>query len=292
MKKLLFLIYIINTIIETISPEQMENFLPKEMHEWKIIEPARLYKGELIYDYMNGAGEVYLAYNFDKLLVQRYQHNKLPEILVEVFDMQTSENAYGVFTNLQRSGIELNIGNNSDYNKGLLCFWKSKYFIYIQVEFESDETKKAVIDIGKHIANSIVEKGEIPELVKRLPQEIFIKNSIKYFYRYEILNLHYFIASENILNLNQNTRAVLARLKQDKSYFLIIKYPTQEKTELALQNFKQKYMSDAGQDNYIKTENNLYTLIEQEENFLMIIFDAKSPKKAYDVFKIIKRSLL
>lgn len=278
--------------MESIPLNQMEIFLPKEINNWKIVESHKVYKGDLIYDYMNGAGEVYLAYNFEKLLVQRYQHENLPDILVEIFDMQTPENAYGIFTNLQRSGTELNIGNNSDYKNGILCFWKGKYFIYLLVEYETEETKTAIINIGKHIANSIEEKGEIPELVKQLPQNLFTKNSIRYFYRNEILNLHYFIASENILYLNQNTRGVLAQLKHDKSYLLIIKYPTRDKAELAFQNFKNKYMPDAGQDNFIKTENNLYTVIEQTENFLMIIFDAKKLEKANEVFKKVKKGIL
>lgn len=292
MIRIYFLGYFFYLTIGTIFFNHMETFLPKEVHNWKILEPHKIYYGELIYDYMDGAGEVYLAYNFEKLLVQRYYNENHPEILVEIFDMQTSENAYGIFSNLKRGGKELNIGINSDYKNGLLCFWKGKYFIYLQVEYETEETKRAIIEIGNFIANSIKEKGEIPDLVKRLPEHLFIKNSIRYFYRNEILNLHYFVASENILYLDQDTRAILAQMKNDKSYLLVIKYPTKEKSELALNNFKQKYMPDAVQDNLIKTENNLYTAIDHTQNYLMIIFDTKSPDKADEIFKKIKRVLL
>lgn len=288
----LLLLYFSNIFIVTSFHIQMENFLPQKVHNWRIIEPSKLYKGDLIYDYMNGAGEVYLSYNFQKLLVQRYSHLNLPEILVEIFDMQTPENAYGIFTNSQRGGTELNIGNHSEYKNGLLCFWKSKYFICIQIEQESEEAKTAIIYIAKHIADSIKDKGEVPDLVMRLPQNLFIKNSIRYFYRNEILNLHYFVASENILNLNKDTRAVLAKLKKGKSYFLIIKYQTKTDTEIAFLNFKQKFMPDAEQNNFIKTENNYYTLIDQTENFIMIVFDAKNPEYALDIINKVKKRLL
>ena len=48
---------------------------------------------------MNGAGEVYLAYGFQRLLVQRYARPNQEEILVEVFDMGYPRNAYGALTN-------------------------------------------------------------------------------------------------------------------------------------------------------------------------------------------------
>ena len=42
--------------------------LPKEINGWSVTEEDRLFDPETIFDYINGAGEVYRAFNFKSLL--------------------------------------------------------------------------------------------------------------------------------------------------------------------------------------------------------------------------------
>ena len=41
--------------------------LPKEINGWSVTEEDRLFDPETIFDYINGAGEVYRAFNFKSL---------------------------------------------------------------------------------------------------------------------------------------------------------------------------------------------------------------------------------
>ena len=52
-----------------------------------------------------------------------YQKEGQPEIIVDLFDMGTSQNAYGVFSHA-RETVEQNFGQGSQYTEGLLIFWK------------------------------------------------------------------------------------------------------------------------------------------------------------------------
>lgn len=287
-KFLLIPIFIIS--MDTLDQSLMSKLLPNKVLQWKIVEPCRFYPGEKIYDYMDGAGEVYLAYRFKNLLVQRFHRTNYPEILVEVFDMETPENAFGIFTNSQMQGETFNIGTDSDYKNGLLCFWKSKYFVCIRVEQESKETKKAIIEIGKYISKSLKSEDKKPDLISYLPEKLLVRKSIRYFYRHEILNLHYFIAGENVLNLSDDTKAVLAQLKDD-GYFLLVKYPSNEKARKAIESFRHHYSTGVEGNDNIRTENGKWITSEAIRNYLLIVFDAKNLANVTDIINKVKGKL-
>ncbi|MCI0473474.1 MAG: hypothetical protein L0Y76_07815, partial [Ignavibacteria bacterium] len=170
----------------------MQKFLPQSIGQWSITEPARFYYGDQIFHYMDGAGEVYLAYKFRDLLVQRYSSPDKKEILVEIFDMGSPANAYGIYTYMQGRGPSVNIGQDGEYKSGLLCFWKSKYFVSIKIEKEEDPAKSVVMDLGIFISDIIKPQAERPSILNYLPDDLYITNSLKYFYRYEILNNHFY----------------------------------------------------------------------------------------------------
>lgn len=107
---------------------ELRDLLPMEIHGWKTAEEDREFNPETIFDYIDGAGEVYRAYNFEKLLSRHYFKKGQPEIFADVFDMGTPADAFGVFTH-DLEGEDLGIGQGSTYNGGLLSFWKDRFFL-------------------------------------------------------------------------------------------------------------------------------------------------------------------
>ncbi len=51
-----------------------------------------------IFDYMDGAGELYLAYGFRSLLVRDYAKPGEPKITCELYQMPSSADAFGLFS--------------------------------------------------------------------------------------------------------------------------------------------------------------------------------------------------
>ncbi len=47
---------------------------------------------------MNGGGELYLAYRFDRLDVYHYEAKGQNKILVEVYQMKTTDDAFGLLS--------------------------------------------------------------------------------------------------------------------------------------------------------------------------------------------------
>lgn len=276
---------------DTSTQTVMRKFIPPSISKWNALEPSHLYIDEEIFDYMDGAGEIYRAYNFQKLIVQRYACPDQEEILAEIFDMGSARNAFGVYTYMQGRGTSVTIGQDGEYKLGLLCFWKDKYFVCIRVEKENPEASKAVFDLGGTIAHAISTKGERPAILKHLPVNRYLDNSLRYFYRYEILNIHFYVADGNILNLNDSTDGVLIRLKVDKSFMLLISYQTKEQTNSAYNSFLNHYMPDATGSGIIKTENKKWTACEKHKSYLIINFDSPTKEQAMNSLDIFKRKL-
>ncbi|MDI6765475.1 MAG: hypothetical protein QME52_01405 [Bacteroidota bacterium] len=282
---------LLTTLENAIAQSPMHEFLPKNILGWKTSEATKLYSDKEIYDYMNGAGEIYRAYNFKDLLVQRYINKQQQEILVEIFDMQSSEDAFGVFTHTHGRGKKANIGQGSEYQRGLLCFWKERYFICIRAENETPDAKKTVLELGKYISKAIKVKGNKPALLQFLSENEYVDSNLRYFHKYEILNIHFYIADENILYLDENSNGLIVPHKEDKSRLLLLQYPSEEKSTIAYQNFLKHYMPDATTEGIIQTENRKYTISEKVKNYIFIIFDATDQKHGIAIIEKIKRRL-
>jgi hypothetical protein len=267
-------------------------FLPDEINGWNVEDDDRTYDPETIFDYIDGAGEVYRSYNFRTLYVRRYVKEGEPDIVADCFDMGTSEDAFGVFTH-DLEGEEVGIGQGSAYNAGLLSFWKSHYFVSLYAEEETEKAKEAVLALGQKIAASIGEEGEKPDLISLLPGENLVEKSVHYFHNHTILNYHFFVADENILLLDQKTEVVLGTYERDddRIRLLLIRYPETNEAAGAYKSFTKNYMPDAESPGLVQTENTLWTAAKVKERFLMIAFDCPTDLSARTLVQDVERKI-
>ena len=266
--------------------------LPKEINGWEAKDPDEFYDPNTIFDYINGAGEVYRAYNFERLLARHFTKEAEPRIIADLFDMGTAKNAYGVFTH-DPEGEDVGIGQGSTYKGGLLSFWKGSFFISLYAEEETEEAKEALIALGKMVASSIKQEGALPDLVSLFPRENLKERGIQYFCNHLILNYHFFVADENILFLGKETEAALAAYKEGNEivHVLLVRYPEAGKVEEAYKSFIQVYMPEAKDSGLIRTENDKWTAVRLKGDLLIIVFDAPSSSQAEAMIaRILERS--
>jgi len=291
MGSLVFLLPLLMAPSDTLSPSVMQKLLPAAVSTWQWSEPSKVYSGREIFQYMDGAGEVYLAYGFQRLLVQRYARPNQEEILVEVFDMGASRNAYGAFTSIRGYGTRADIGQEGEYKAGLLAFWKGRYFVCVIIERENEEARRAVYQLASLIAEGIKEEGSKPLILRLLPEGEYTPETLRYFYRNEILNIHFFVADKNLLHLSDNTDAVLVRMKSNKSYLLIIQYPHLDDAAAAFRDFTAGYMPESGERGIVQTENKKWTICRRFGNTLSVVFDAPSQTEAEILLDALQRRL-
>jgi hypothetical protein len=262
---------------------------PEKILGWKVHGKVETYNRETIFDYMNGAGEIYLAYDFRELSVQRYIKPKSPDIVLEIFDMGSSEDAFGVFSHGQgrEEGLKVKqfkgskVGQDSEYSRGLLCFWKDRFFVSIYAERETLQAKKAVLALGNVISKRIKTEGKKPSLLNYLPEDKFSEKSLRYFHRHEILNYHYFVADKNILHLDRHTNALFVQYRDDKGYLLLVEYREPNQAKKAHENFTDAYMPEAKHRGIVQIENGRWVAVRLEKNFMIVVFDAISEAEAF-----------
>ena len=274
------------------SPKTMEmrDFVPGEFQGWQAQDTIEVYDRETIFDYIDGAGEIYRSYGFRKLVVLRMSRAGQPAIVVELFDMGTSEDAYGI-SNFSGEGEEAGIGQGSEYRKGLLCFWQSNFFVCIQTERETPEAKEALLGLAREIEGRIATTGEKPELLGCLPDEGLQRESIRYFHIHSSLNYHYFVADQNILNLDRQTEAVLARYEPDECYLLCIRYPSPERAKEAYGSFVNAYIPEAKESGIAQIENGKWVVAKLEREFIVVVFDAPTRPFAEDLVRAVRGKL-
>jgi len=257
----------------------MQQLVPAEMLGWKTQPGIEEYDRETIFSYINGAGEVYLSYGFQKVAVTRLAKEGAPEITIEIFDMNKAEDAYGVFSH-SRESEETGIGQGYEYRGSLLCFWKSQFFVCVQAEKETPESKEAVFALARAIDAKIPASGDKPQLVNFLPSENLDAGGVRFFHIHPSLNYHYFMAEDNILNLGLETRAMMGHYRPGGAYLLCIQYPTPEQAETAMNSFYENYVPEAEETGAAQVEQGKWVAVGTLNDYLVIALDGPSESEA------------
>jgi hypothetical protein len=258
------------------------SFRFRQVNGWHKTEKRETYDRESLFEYIDGAAELYLSYDFQELIVNYLVKADEAGITVELYRMGSSKDAFGIFSHDQEGG-DIGIGQGSEYGSGWLRFWKGAFFVSVFSDMESEEVKAAILNIGRSIATMIRVPGKKPEILSYVPKD-HLKH-VRYFHTYEILNRHYFIANQNILRLNEHTDALLVQYEASKgkmstgpkeTFLLLIQYPDVVQAKIASKAFLDAYMPEAGQTGVLKAENGLWTALRLHGNFVVVVFDAQT----------------
>jgi hypothetical protein len=261
---------------------------PAAPESWKWDGNEEIYESRAIFDYIDGAGEVYLAYNFKNLTVRQFEKSGYPRIIAELYDMGSPNDAYGIFS-LERQDEEAGIGQGSEFGGGLLRFWKGKFFVSVYADGEGPEAGQTILSLGRAIANAIPLTGQTPKLIRALPDGKMglVEKSIRYLHSHILLNQRFFIATRNILNLSSKTEAVLAQYlrAEKKAHLLLVRYQDLIEAGAALQSFKRAYMPEVFEKGRLQTEDRKWTSAKQVNEFILIVFGAGSEQEAEELIK-------
>ncbi len=269
--------------------------LPSEAAGWKWDGKEMKYDSKTLFKYIDGAAELYLAYGFQNLRVRRFEKSTQPPLIVELYEMASSENAFGVFS-FEHQDETVEIGQGSEFGGGLLRFWKGKYFVSIYAEGEGAEAESGILKMGRTVADSIPTTGPEPKLVGFIPGKNFglVDQSVCYLKSHVLLNQRFFISHQNILTLNRDTGAVLAQYLRDKqkTQLLLIRYSNLKEAGEAYQSFMKAYLPDARGKDRLKTEEGKWTIAQQKNEFVIIVFGAPKEADGEALLKATEKKLL
>lgn len=255
--------------------------LPSEVGPWKMSEAESVYDRETLYDYMNGGAEVYLSYDFRRVWARRFIGPDQEEIVLDVYDMGSAPEAFGIFSTSVEDP-EVGLGQGSEFGAGLLKFWKGRYFVSALNMGVSEETDSALLDIGRMVDAAIESTGAMPELVGSLPKEGLNERTVSFFHSDVVLNNRYFIASENLLQLTDETSCVFGEYGPmgEEGKLLIVEYGNEVWAEEAFDGFLRSYLPEAGEDHLYQLESGGWVKARRDGRYVSIVFDAPSQERA------------
>jgi len=255
--------------------DHLQMDLPRQIGGWAVEGQDRLYDEKTIFEYIDGGAEVYKAYGMRRCLARRFAKPDMPAVMLDIFDMEKSQEAYGVFTH-DTEGEPVAIGGDARYRPGWLSFWKGPFFVSIYMEAEIPETRQILTTMGQQVASAIQAQGERPSILSRLPQQGLLGEQTRYLHHPVILNYHYYLSDENILNISAQTDAVLGSYRQNNqsAKLLMVHYPDAAAARSALQNFLKLYLSDAPENQLVRLENGKWAGALTSDRILAVLLEA------------------
>jgi len=269
-----------------IEPED----LPHEIDGWVLQDSVKAFDGEGIFTFINGAGEVYLAYDFRQVKVFEYLKDVAPPIAVEIFDMGSDMDAYGIFSHGREDESD-SIGNGCEYQAGLLCFWQSSFFVCLQAEEETPEARDAIHSLAHHVSGKLPIGGVRPELVTKFPADDLDPLSVRFFHKHTSLNYHYYLTTDNLFGLDKNTQAVIAEYGDEPMYLLVIQYPTSDLARKGYDGFIDGYLPEAKTTGVASVDESNWVAARQHDHYVVVVFDAVSESAAMDLLNKAKIQL-
>ena len=262
--------------------------LPEAIDDWAKSSEFALYDSDNLYTYINGGAELYISYQFIGLISLYFVNEEDEEIQVDIFDMGSSQKAYGIFSHSREQVDDfLDASIESEYAGGLLTFWKGQYYVSILAYPESDSKKLVVQKLGRKIGEQIQGPSNKPQLLDLLPKKGLQPHSLKYFSHHTWLNSYHFFSNENLLNIDHKTEVVMATYlvgAPKPAVLVLLRYPDEAAAMNAEKIFKQKFMADT-KDDFAIGGNQLWTGCLRDKGLLIISVDAPDMETAQGLVK-------
>ena len=265
-----------------LADDTLKGLVPKEIGGWTSDGSDGFYDRDDLFDYIDGAAEVYLAYDYRNAFARRFVRSGQPAITADLFDMGSPEDAYGIFT-FERERERAGIGMDSEYASGFLRFWKGRYFVSILADTDTQEAEKAVKRLGMAVVDAIPEAGTRPHILGFLPEDTLVQTSVRYFHRKSGLDYHYFLADKNILNLTARTNVLLARCKAPagrvaedapEARVMVVEYRLPVSAVHAYNSFTRAYLPEARSAAPVLTEDGKFAVARRSGRYIVAVFES------------------
>ncbi|MBI4753610.1 hypothetical protein HY793_04485 [Candidatus Desantisbacteria bacterium] len=215
----------------------------QNMGQYTVKGKLYCYEDDELLKHLDGTAEKYLAYKIKSLSVQEYQNDSGITLTVEIYNMLSPQDAFGIYSldrNPEARFVEL--GNEGIITSYRVEFWKANF--YVKLIHSIPGPKDDLIQIAKKLAGNINRNSKEPQLVNLLPVNDYIPRSVKFFHEKISLNNIYYIP-ENFMELNNKTNGVVGYYRNDKerAKAFIIKYPSKDLAKTAYDRYS-KYLSE------------------------------------------------
>ncbi|NLP11461.1 hypothetical protein GX408_13785 [bacterium] len=164
--------------------ETLINLLPQkgELAGWRQTYEPRFFTPDDLYEYINGAADLYLQYGFQMVLTTDYAVGVDSNgVTVEVYTMASPLHAFGMYA-AERSPSEpaIAIGVEGYHSANVLNFYKGPYYVKLTSFTLDREMGSVLAEMAQFIAERIQGHFTAPEILALFPQQDAVLYSDRY----------------------------------------------------------------------------------------------------------------
>ncbi len=162
------------------SGAEKDALLPK-MEGWNQKGKTDLYTPANLYEYINGAADVFLGFDFQELVSASFENKEKHSFTVDIYHHSDSKNGFGIYSQEKpQEGPFLAIGSQGYYEKGVLNFLKGRYYVKIS-GFDLGENDKAVLTAAaKQVAEKLDGDTGFPKILAAFPAKGKVTDSERF----------------------------------------------------------------------------------------------------------------
>jgi hypothetical protein len=156
-------------------------FVFPEVTEWKGPGEIQTFQPENLFEYINGAADLYLSYDFQELKVAEYQNDKRASVTVEVYRHKTSTQAFGIYSQERLANANfIDVGDQGYVENNVLNFLTGSYYVKISSYKTGAEDREILLTFANKVSEDLGEKGSLPSILSSFPEGGKKKNSEKF----------------------------------------------------------------------------------------------------------------
>ncbi len=145
----------------------------REVAGWVMVDTIRTYDGEALYDFIDGGADVYFEYGFRRAAAAVYSSDSTSKLDVEVYEMNSTESAYGVFSMFALDGLyPLQAGDSAVAGEYSVFIWQENFFVSITSSVPLAPDDPSVLALVKSVELRLPRGGEKPLLADAISSKL------------------------------------------------------------------------------------------------------------------------
>jgi len=152
-----------------------------EMNGWKLDGKPQVFSPKTLYEYINGAADLYFDFEFQELTVAEYKGEKKAGVIVEVYRHKDSKQAFGIYSQERLANANyINLGAQGYHEPNVMNFLSGPYYVKISGLNIGENDERILMPLAKKVEEMLGEKTSLPPILASFPAEGKKKNTEKF----------------------------------------------------------------------------------------------------------------
>ncbi len=171
-------------IVLSTSGAGAKEFRFPEINGWKRSVEIQTFTPKTLFEYIDGAADIYIIYDFQELKVAEYKDEKKASVTVEVYEHKTPTHAFGIYSQerLPNANI-IDVGAQGYIENNVLNFLIGPYYVKMTGYGTGAEDREVLLAFAKKVSENLEGQRALPSILFSFPEEGKKKNSEKYINR-------------------------------------------------------------------------------------------------------------